>query len=485
MDLNSRHPQYDFYIVDWEKMRHTNAGERVVKSHNHLYLPSTSGQREDGYAGDPDAENRGAESYKSYRDRAEFPEYVSESVEKLLGLMHQKPAVFDLPPALQSLLQRVTPSGEDLQSLLRRINEQQLLVGRLGILVDMPRRPTPGTIPHLGLYEAETIADWDVSEDSSADIGSALNYVKLNESSYIRNDAFEWVWEERYRILKLAGETAEDDPEADPNRPVYTAGEFAADETVMDSEMIAPSYKGKKLDVIPFVIVNVKDLVASISKPPLLGLADKCLAIYRKSADYNQNLHMQGQDTLVVKGSTLAQDEVLRTGAGARIDVPEQGDAKYVGVTSTGLSEQRLAINDAQAEAKEKALQLFKADVASQESGVAIDKRVTSQTATLNQIVLAGAKGLELALRHIAQWIGENPDEVIVTPNMEFVNFEITGQEWMQLQTARRMGLPLSQKSIHSCLVDRGLTGMTYEAELAQLKLETDLALDEGGGADA
>ena len=90
---------------------------------------------------------------------------------------------------------------------------------------------------------------------------------------------------------------------------------------------------------IPFVFINSKDLSTIPDKPPLDSLARLALAIYRAEADYRQNLFMQGQDTLVRIGSTFEQDDenkAVRMGAGARLDMPVNGDAMYIGVSGKG-----------------------------------------------------------------------------------------------------------------------------------------------------
>ncbi|MBD4208505.1 hypothetical protein GUH47_21445, partial [Xanthomonas citri pv. citri] len=53
-----------------------------------------------------------------------------------------------------------------------------------------------------------------------------------------------------------------------------------------DSDYIEPTIRGKTLNRIPFVFINSKDIVARPDDPPLLGLVNLALAIYRGDADY-------------------------------------------------------------------------------------------------------------------------------------------------------------------------------------------------------
>lgn len=473
MAVNQKHPLYEAMTKAWTLMRHAYAGQSVIRANSEKYLPPTPGMVQDGWRTDQVREvewtmengtSPGSRDYMAYRDRAEFPDYTSESVEKILGLMHQKKAVFELPDQMKPLLDRCTLEGEGLQDLLRRINEQQLITSRLGLLADIPASPRSGVVlPYIAMYDAERIINWD--EGDLVNEVNTINMVVLDESGSERVDTFEWKDVSKYRVLVL-GAAATNESEGE-----YRAATVRDTDTFSDELLKAPTIAGRTLGEIPFVFINAKDLVASPAKPVLLGLADKCVAVYKMDADHKQNLFMQGQDTLVVKGGA-AQDEALRTGAGARINVPTDGDAKYIGVQSLGLPEQRQVIEAAKVEAKEKALQLFKPDVSSQESGKAMNKRITSQTASLNQIVLAGAAGLENILKKIAVWMGLNPDDVRVEPNVEFVDYDISGQDWAQLMTAQTLGLPLSRKSVHRNLQERGLTNMTFEEEMEAIRQE-------------
>lgn len=480
MALNSKHPFYTWYFPIWEQMRHCYAGARVVKMKSEHYLKPTTGQVLDGWRpGDNDYKIVGVASYHAYKDRAVFPEYTSESVEKLIGLLHQKPPTITLPAALEPLRNSATINGESLELLLRRINEQQLIVSRVGLLADLPSNPQPGiVIPYIAIYHAETIINWDAGDQATGQ--NALSLVVLNETKNQRQQNFEWKEVIQHRVLALKIDA--EDPGL-PANPVYQMGVFKDTEDYDPLVMKSPVVGSNPLNQIPFVFINSKDLVPEPVNPVLLGLAEACISIYRLQADYRQNLFMQGQDTLVVKGPAPSDGTAIRTGAGASIIVTETGDAKYIGVNSQGLPEQRMAVENSKVEAKEKAYQLFQSDVASQESGIAMDKRVTSQTATLNQQALAGAAGLEQILKIIATWVGADPDEVKVTPNLEFVDFELTGQDWMQFVSAKRMGLPISDRSMHTALQQRGLTTMSYEDELDEISKEKDLQLIDKNAA--
>ncbi len=480
MALDSQHPLYEHHVEDWTTMRDLYKGERSVKHEGEKYLPATAGMRLDGMK--PNQE--GAKAYESYKKRAVFHDYVRDGVEMLIGLLHQKPATIELPAAMEPLREKATLSGESLDLLLRRINEEQLVPGRLGLLVDLPENPDPAApMPYIALYVTEAINNWD--DGTFTDGFNALNLVVLNESGFTRDEQFVWLNRTKYRVLQL-GALGPEDAEG---TATYLQGVF--DNVQYDPlSMKPPMLRGKTLEKIPFVFINSKDIVTMPDEPPLMGLGRLALAIYRGEADYRQNLYMQGQDTLVTIGGVRnpegvpgEDNEAIRTGAGSRIDVEVGGDAKYIGVSSQGLPEQRMALENDKARAETKAGQLINPQSNQAESGDALKTRLAAQTATLNQIANAGAMGLQYALRCIAEWMGLNPDEVVVTPNTEFADFDISGQEIVYLMTSRTMGAPLSKESIHNLMVQRGMTKFDYETELDKIAEEDANALELGTGA--
>jgi len=471
MSIDSKNPLYIEFLPDWELMRDLYKGERAVKDKGETYLPATAGMRLDGMGQSGGKPKEGQAAYDAYKLRAVFHDYVKDAVEHLVGLMHQKPATIELPKAMEPLLEKATVQGESLQLLLRRINEQQLVTGRVGLLADLPADPSPETnLPYIATYIAESLINWD--DGSFEDGFSKLNMVVADETGFKRN-GFQWEQVTKYRLLQL-GEL--DQNEADG---VYRTGVFEG-KLLTEAGMVTPMIRGEALNEIPFVFCNSKDILPEPDIPPLVGLGRLVLAIYRGEADYRQNLFMQGQDTLVVIGGTQAgalpgegvEDSPLRTGAGARIDVDIAGDAKYIGVQSSGLAEQREAIQNDCKRAEAKSGQMLSPEKNTQESGAHLTTRLGAQTATLNQIALTGAAALEWMLKLIARWTGQDESKVKVIPNTEFTDFALDGKTLVDMMSARTMGAPLSKKSIHALMVDRGVTKMTFEEELDQIEEE-------------
>lgn len=483
MALKSVHPLYTARQPEWVEMRDLYAGETRIKEKGEEYLPATKGMKLDGMK----VGQIGFETYQAYLKRTVFPDYVRDAVEAYIGFMHQKSPTIELPDGMEAFRSKATVHGESLEMLLRRMNEEQLVTGRVGLLLDLPRAPfaLANPLPYIALYTAESIRNWD---DAVIEGGEAkLNLVVLDESGFRRGnegniDSFEWEAITKFRVLQLGNLDANEAPNTNAKylNGAFESKGFGGDPTFVPSDMIMPVYRGTHLEEIPFVFVNTKDIVPAPDIPPLLGLGRISLAIYRGEADYRQNLFMQGQDTFVTIGDfqrkanadlnelKTAETEAdgLRTGAGSRVAMELGGDAKYVGVSGEGLTEQREALTNDRKRAESRSGQLIDARKSGDtESGEALKTRVAAQTATLNQIAKTGASGLEMILKLAARWMGKDESKVKVTPNLEFADFEMSGKNLDDIMVARSKGAPISLRSIHDLMTDQGLTRMDYETE--------------------
>lgn len=465
MAVDSKHPLHTEFAVDWQTMRHTYKGERKVKEEGVLYLPATAGQLADGWQ----AGEKGRLSYDAYKIRSSFPDLVRFAVKSMLGVMHNKPPVIELPDVMEPMREMVTLQGESLEMLLQKINEHQLVFGRVGLLLDVPTGAAVGTLPYVAMYLAESIINWDDGTRQEL-VRQNLNLVVLEESENERQADFNWEFKKKYRMLVL-GDPVTNEP---AGQGVYQVAVIENDATFAPSALLTPSIGGRNLDEIPFIFINSKDVVPMPDVPPLLGLAQRALTIYRGEADYRQALFMQGQDTLVVIGDPDTEKD-FRTGANAAITLPLGGEAKFIGVDSTGLGEMRQALENDKSMAAQEAGQLIDSVSRSKESGDALKIRVEARTATLNQIAIAGAFGLQSSLRQAAKWIGADPNAVTVTPNLDFVTSELLAKTIVEYMTAKALGAPISLRTVHEILRQKDVTQLEFEEELAEIESEQPL----------
>ncbi|WP_297576049.1 DUF4055 domain-containing protein [uncultured Deefgea sp.] len=454
-----QHPLYTKLLPFWKKHRDCFAGEETVKAAATEYLPATQSMIEDGIA---NASDDGAKFYASYNKRAVFPEYVSDAVSSYLGMMHRNPPTVQLPAELEYLRESATVSGDSVNDLLMLLNEQQLIMGRVVILLDV--KVVDGKpVFYIAVYFGESAINWDSSDQGN------LELTILDESGPVR-EGFNWVDKKQYRVLQL-------------QNGVYTQ---YVTEDLTDAQLGTPVLvQGKPLEsMVPLVYINTKDNNPTPEIGPMEPLCNECLAIYRGEADYRQSLFMQGQDTLVTVGgvrnalNTEGDSSELRTGIGSRIDLDIGGDAKYIGVNSSGLSEQREALKNDRTRAEKRAGRLISDDVGVNTSGESLRVRITAQSATLKGIAMTASSAVQYLFREAAKWIGVDPLAVIITPNQEFIDVSVDIAALAPfMNSVKEGGLPLSLETIHKYLKARGMTDLTFDDELAKIQQEPKLGL--------
>lgn len=478
MALDAKHPQYTSMLPEWTITSDVYGGEARVKAKRTEYLPATDGMLLDGMA---NAQQLGWKKYDGYLKRAVFPSYFEDAISTAVGLMHRKQADIKLPKALEAMRNNATVDGESLDLLLRKMNEAQLKDGRLGLLLDVPSGLGPAdAMPFIALYNAARIINWDAGRREQG--RTKLEIVVLDESEYVRSEDFNWKMATKYRALMLSSEiaTVTGENQAAVADGTYITGVTADNQNTLASvTFTAPSIAGRTLDEIPFVFVNASDVAPDVARPPLIGLANHVLAIYRGEADYRQCLFMQAQETLVIIGGNEEEEEgdsdTVRAGSGAKIEVPVGGDAKYIGISADGLGEMRQSLENDRDLAQQQGSKMLSTKGGDQQSGDALRTRVAAQTASLPIIAKTSAEALERILKFAARLKGANEDEVSVKPNLDFTADVMSGQNLMQLMQSKQMGAPLSLESIHDTLREQGMTTRTFEEEMEMIQGEKPL----------
>lgn len=385
--VDTKHPDYIDRAAEWQTMRNTARGAQEIAAQGELYLPMPSGFRSQS--------DGGAAMYGAYAKRAQFPDILAPTLRGMVGVIHRVEAQItglEAGNPLAGLWETATPDGLTLEALHRRITSELLLMGRYALLADVPQG---GGAPYLAGYAAESLINWSVDRD----------FYVLDESCLVRTD-FEWRQEQKYRVLRLDGK--------------YTAQRYNGTEP---GETVEPkAVKDASIATIPFTVMGPRDLAVTPDEPPLIGVARASLALYRLDADYRHQLYSTGQETWV----TINAESPSFLGSGVTVSLKGepglQPDAKYVGPSGTGIDAHRTAIQDERANAVAAGSALFDNEQGQGESGEARKLRLGAQRATLTSIALASAAGLEKALRFAAMFVGQDPNDIVVKPNLQFVD---------------------------------------------------------------
>ena len=460
MSIENTHPDYNAMSDDYRQMRDTHAGQRTVKTAGSLYLPATAAQILDGAAQNTEP---GRSAYTSYVTRSIFPEHVQDAANTFVGILNREPYTVEVPSRMEDILENATRQNETMPQLIRRIHEAQLLYGRIGLLLDVD----DSNLPHIVTYSAEAIQNWDDARAYEAG-RDQLSFVVTGEDAWVRGMEgvanFDWTVQTRYRALYL-----------DENGAYSTFTE----QDGTQSPAIVPTFGGRSLNYVPFTFIGATDLVSTPGPIPLLGISNAAISIYRGEADFRQTLHMLGQDTLVMTGvapgTDLDEDEPTRIGSGAKIELPEGGDAKFIGINSAGLPEQRRALEDDYKRSIAMGSRLLENTTSQAESGEALRIRVAAKTTTLQAVALTSAAGLEQCLKQMAEWVGADPNEVTVIPNTDFTEESASPEQALKMIEARNAGLPISLRSIHDWAAKNEFTQKTFEEELKQIQEDAQI----------
>ena len=497
IDFSLQHPAFVSQEPDWTLVADAHAGEQRIKGKGETYLPITSGQYALGIGQGTDGKPRpGQLLYNAYLRRAVFPDILRMTAAALVGLMVRESWNVELPPAIDYLKNRATPGGESMTQLIRRILSNVLLTGRIGLLNDV--RESTNEI-YIIDYPALNVINWDNNPtDGSPD--RTLRLVVLDESRFERAlNALEWKESKRYRVAALG---AIDELDVEGVRTYTTQVQIDGNQ----QPATEPSLQGRMLDYVPFTFINATDLTPEPGEVSLLGLARLAVTIYRGEADYRHTLFMQGQDTLVLRGvaNPNAQDvpranddghvpynfsgsntgSKVIIGAGAVIYLPmPEMDAKFIGVDSQGLSEQREALENDYKRAEQFGVALLTSG-SEAEAADTIHTRVTARTASLASIVQTAAAGLLQQLQWAAEWAGADPSKVVVEPNLNFVEQVMSTMELNGLIGSKMQGFPISWRTIHQLVERGGLTALTLEEELEEIDREPALGLDVSVGEE-
>jgi hypothetical protein len=149
MPVDTTHPEFDTHIQQWERMRDAYAGDDAIKQAGTKYLPKI----------DPTQRN---DEYSAYKSRASYFEAVGRTVEAFAGAISRRPHSIKLPPELELLVTDATGTGMSLAEFAKHLCSELLLIGRVGIIVD---------VDGFDAFEIHTVAD---EKKARADHGARL-----------------------------------------------------------------------------------------------------------------------------------------------------------------------------------------------------------------------------------------------------------------------------------------------------------------------
>lgn len=429
--------------VQWEKVRHVLEGEDMIKEMGVRYLPKPSGMN--------------LNDYKAYRERACFYGVAERTQRQMTGMIMRKDPVVRVPTKLEPMLLNLTNEGQDVLTMLDELMREELTIGRFGILLNHYEGAGVNDLPHLNTYYAEDICDWRYEWQYGR---------KVLTRVYLRDQLDNDYNIGQQEMLELTLESG-----------VYTSYRLTWSDTAgthVRGPASIPFVQGRALDYIPFYFINPYDMRPEIEKPPFLDLANMNIGHYRNSADYEQALYMTAQPTPWVAGVASDNDKPKTIGPSVIWYLQAEGRAGYLDFEGKGIESQRAAMKDKEDRMAALGARMIAENAVRNETVDTARLRGRGEMSLLQSVVLSSDLALTKIFRLASEWVGENPDEVEVAINSDFVETRMTHQELTALTQAWQ-GQAISRDTLHKNLQRGEIIDVkrTPEEEEAEIKNDT------------
>lgn len=430
----------------WAKVRVALAGEEAVKSKGELFLPRPSGLKKS------QQRNNKVDEYRNYKLRALFEDIPARTVKGLAGMLARKEVKLQGGP---SGLDSLTKSGKGIHYLASETFEALTSIGRRGFLVDQADADGEA---YIATYPAESILDAELDGDRYRSV--RLSEVTMEPDA---KDQYKKKQVQSVRLLKLgdlfggglsleekneAGLGEEATPEdllahyelkaSDLGAEIYSQEiyqpEAAADDsgnTTVDADrawvlvrrVIPRKVGGLPLDVIPFSIANDDGCEFSPNMPPVLGIVNLSLAMYRNSADFEHGAHWAGLPTAWASGFALKPGDQMTVGSGYAWVSPEIGaKCGYLEISGTSLKIIAEAMDTKREAMASHGARMLEVPKAAAEAAETVKLRMAGANSFLSGVATAAKVALTESVRWLADWrglAGSGSIEVAITKDFD------------------------------------------------------------------
>lgn len=465
MSVTNLHKEYDKHKWQWKRCRDVIAGKDALLQNGlsrerftgSLYNPNFN---VDVYL--PRLVNQTDQEYMAYADRAAFFNATGRTLDALTGLIFAKAPQWSLPTAIERYADDITLTDTNLREFAEQVVEQQLAVGRVGIMVDYPAdAPTNISIaaaealnlrPFLRWYAAENIINWRTTFIRGVEV---LTLVVLKETVEVRQNEFSSEDVDQYRVLDMT-------PEG------YRVRVMNEDGAILSETF--PLQRGARMQYIPFIILGCNSATTAVQKPPLLDMVDTNIAHYRNSADYEHGLHFTGLPTPYVAGVQLQDGQTLSVGSMAAWVFPDpSAKADYLEFKGDGLETLRNAMKDKEQRMAVLGARMLMSDTRGSEAVGTMELRTAAERSFLASIARAASDSIAKALNIMAAWVGA-PEDAKFDLNYDYGASRIQPQMLQQLIAAYQTdAIPLSvlfENLQRGEIISQAMTFEDYEAQL-------------------
>lgn len=433
MAIDDCHPEYSRRKIEWEILRDCAEGQQAIRAAGTKYLPKLTDQSN--------------EEYQAYLNRPVFYGATARTIDGLSGMIFRKPPQIEIPDGMSSFVDDLTLTGLSLQEFAEDVVENDLTVGRAGILVDHPTIAEGMTVataerlnirPFLKCYSAEQIFNWKTESRNNVQV---LTQVRLWEWVEIPGgDEFDVKVQKQIRVL--------DFNEVGQYRQrvfVEVEGKTHKKQWLVKEEII-PTKGGAPLDVIPFFFVGVRNGQPSVEKPPLIDLANVNISHFVSSADLEHGAHFTGLPTAVITGhqtdnSDGGEPEEYRIGAATAWVFPNpETQAFYLEFQGQGLEALEKRVEKKEQYMAHLGARMLQVDKKAAETAETAQINRFGETSVLSSISQSVSQSIEKALRFMAEWAGYDPNTIVFNLNRDFLAVQMDSQSLMAIMQLWQSG---------------------------------------------
>lgn len=425
--VSNQHLLFKAHLEDCIKIRTVFEGDKAIKANAETYVPKNTG------VSDSD--------YNAIIQRSVFENFTEATAKGISGLIFAKEPTISLPASLELLIENIDMDDNTIVDLSQNIVNELMEVGRCGLLIDVPNIDTKGmSKPQTDalniraftkLYKSETIINWRYESINSV---NKLTLLVLHEVYEDWTDRFTSTLKNRYRVYSLIDNVCYVE--------VYEQNDKVFENTM---EMKLVIVKGSTLNYIPFIPLTYKDISIIPVKPPLMDIANINLNYYGVAVERRNVIHFVGNPFFMGKGINTRDDKgnalTITLGSSiAQIFQEPNADMKIVETQGTGLAFNESYLNDCKSTMAALGARLLVPEANAQISENTMQMKTAGYRATIMQIANTASRAITQALKIIAEWEGQNPDEVKLELNTDYNLSEMDAQTITALVTAWQTG---------------------------------------------
>lgn len=435
MTIEYTHPDYN--SSTWEKISDI-CDEKNVENYLIPIKPS-----------DISAENKARND--QYKERAVFHAISGSTVQGMLGSIFRKWPTINIPTQLEYVKDNADGSGVNIYQNSQMAVDHVLKHGRAGLAVTFPQTDKQVSVADMQsgkkvatmhLFSAEEIINWRTTTIGSKTLLS-LVVTKEQEESY---DGYNVEYKDVFREKYLSWPLDEDGVEDLDATPTYMERKWTrgANEWGTTEPYAPTDASGKTWEIIPFTFIGSRNNDVSPDQPPMLGIVNLNIGLYRNSADYEDSVAWAGRPQWWMSGLTQAHIDLLTNnqmeiGGPRLIAVPEGG---ALGVTQAPPNpSSRQAMLDKVESMIQQGARMMQVGSATKTAEQASGER-EAQTSLLSMVAGNVSDAYTLALVWAARYMMRNfnEDEISYVLNQDFINNLVNPQELKEIVAAFSMG---------------------------------------------